>query len=71
MCLGLFWEKKKGFHKREKDLRLNPFPSLPLLAISIPFPLAACTWSPPLYLSLVVSFSSSDVMWSIAPESMY
>jgi hypothetical protein len=43
----------------------------PIVAISIHVPFAAWICSPPLYLSWTVNFSSSLVMWSVAPESMY
>lgn len=44
---------------------------LPWWLIVIPAPLAICTWSLPMYFSLKDSFSSSLVMWSVAPVSVY
>jgi len=43
----------------------------PIRSISILVPFAACTWSPPMYLSWTVSLSNSPVIWSVALESMY
>jgi hypothetical protein len=43
----------------------------PMCPIFIPAPLAVWTWSGPLYFSRKESFSSSPVMWSVAPVAVY
>jgi hypothetical protein len=39
--------------------------------IGIPDPLATCTWSEPPYFSHIMSLSSSEMMWPVAPVSVY